>query len=138
MWGSAVINDCMNYVEDDKPHELIYFFLCVCVVVHALQSISQKLYHLNWKSMAICGNFTLLSDNMISALIAPKFCTGHISDVAEWAEIRSGCWCYTVYEMYPQTSDIKLTLVINQIVDRWDVVGASPVGAAPITSAFST
>ena len=37
-----------------------------------------------------------------------------------------------------QTSNIKLTLVGNKIVDHSDVVGASPVGAAPTTSSFST
>ena len=26
----------------------------------------------------------------------------------------------------------------NEIVDRWDVVGASPIGAAPTISSFST
>ena len=33
--------------------------------------------------------------------------------------------------------DIRRTLVGNKIVDHSDVVGASPVGAAPTTSAFS-
>ena len=37
-----------------------------------------------------------------------------------------------------QTSKISLTLVGNQIVDHSDVVGASPVAAAPNTSSFST
>ena len=37
-----------------------------------------------------------------------------------------------------QTSDIIRTLVGNKIVDHSDVVGASPVGAAPTTSSFST
>ena len=37
-----------------------------------------------------------------------------------------------------QTSNISLTLVGNKIVDHSDVVGASPVGAAPTTSSFST
>ena len=36
------------------------------------------------------------------------------------------------------TSNISRTLVKNKIVDHSDVVGASPVGAAPITSSFST
>ena len=40
--------------------------------------------------------------------------------------------------MYSKTSDIRRTLVGNEIVDRLDVVGASPVGAAPTTSSFST
>ena len=37
-----------------------------------------------------------------------------------------------------QTSDISGTLAGNKIVDHWDVVGASPVGAAPTTYSFST
>ena len=38
---------------------------------------------------------------------------------------------------YRQVS-IRCTLVGNKIVDHSDVVGASPVGAAPTTSSFST
>ena len=37
-----------------------------------------------------------------------------------------------------QVSNIRPTLVRNNIVDHSDVVGASPVGAAPTTSSFST
>ena len=40
--------------------------------------------------------------------------------------------------MYRQTSDMSRTLVDNNIIDHSDVVGASPVGAAPTTSSFST
>ena len=39
---------------------------------------------------------------------------------------------------YRQTFNIHYTLVGNKIVDLSDVVGASPVGAAPTTSSFST
>ena len=39
---------------------------------------------------------------------------------------------------YRQVSNIRHTLVGNWIVDHSDVVGASPVGAAPTTSSFST
>ena len=39
---------------------------------------------------------------------------------------------------YLQTSNIKRTIVFNEIIDHSDVVGASPVGAAPTTSSFST
>ena len=39
---------------------------------------------------------------------------------------------------YSQVSNISRTLVDNEIVDHSDVVGASPVGAAPTTSSFST
>ena len=37
-----------------------------------------------------------------------------------------------------KTSNISRTLVGNKIVDHSDVVGATPVGAAPTSSSFST
>ena len=39
---------------------------------------------------------------------------------------------------YRQVSNIRRTSVGNKIVDNSDVVGASPVGAAPTTSSLST
>ena len=42
------------------------------------------------------------------------------------------------HDDYRKTSNISRTLVGNKIVDNSDVVGASPVGAAPTTSSFST
>ena len=45
----------------------------------------------------------------------------------------SGC-----LKNYRHVSNIKRTLVGNKIVDNSDVVGASPVGAAPTTSELST
>ena len=45
-----------------------------------------------------------------------------------------GTWCL----FYRQVSNISRTLVGNKIVDHSDAVGASPVGAAPTTSSFST
>ena len=39
---------------------------------------------------------------------------------------------------YRQFSNIRHTLAGYKIVDHSDVVGASPVGAAPTTSSFST
>ena len=41
-------------------------------------------------------------------------------------------------EEYRKTSNISRTLVGNTTVDHSDVVGASPIGAAPTTSSFST
>ena len=40
--------------------------------------------------------------------------------------------------MYRQVSDISRTLVGNKFVDHSDVVGASPIGAAPTTSSLLT
>ena len=39
---------------------------------------------------------------------------------------------------YRQTSNISRTLVVSKIGDHSDVVGASPVGAAPATSSYLT
>ena len=44
---------------------------------------------------------------------------------------------YGVDSIYRQVSNIRRTLVGNWIADHSDVVGASPVGAAPTTSSFS-
>ena len=41
-------------------------------------------------------------------------------------------------DTYRKTSNISRTLIGSKIVDNSDVVGASPVGAAPTTSSFST
>ena len=43
-----------------------------------------------------------------------------------------------VHLAHRQVSNIRRTWVGNDIVDHSDVVGASPVGAAPTTSSFST
>ena len=42
------------------------------------------------------------------------------------------CWCYR------KIFNMRRTLVGNKIVDHFDVVGASPVVAAPTTSSFLT
>ena len=39
---------------------------------------------------------------------------------------------------YRQISNIRRALAGNKIIDLPDVVGVSPVGAAPTTSSFST
>ena len=47
-------------------------------------------------------------------------------------------FAFSINHMYRQVSNISRTLVGNKIVDHPDVAGASPVGAAPTTSSFST
>ena len=44
----------------------------------------------------------------------------------------------TPINIYRQVFNIRRTLVGNYIVDHPDEVGASPVGAAPTASSFST
>ena len=47
-------------------------------------------------------------------------------------------WFHNCFCLLCQTSNISRISVANKIVDHSDVVGASPVGAAPTTSSFST
>ena len=53
--------------------------------------------------------------------------------------ITKSCWFNLLRpdDKYRQISNISRTLEGNAIVDHSDVVGASPVGAAPTTSSFS-
>ena len=59
----------------------------------------------------------------------------HISTVNAAADgsLENAHWWY-----YRKTSNVSRTLVGNKIADNSAVVGASPVGAAPTTSSFST
>ena len=48
------------------------------------------------------------------------------------------CMGRALSDGYRQVSNIRRNLVGNKIIDNSDVVGASPVGAAPTTSSLST
>ena len=61
------------------------------------------------------------------------FCLHYIDT---WIYVQVQCFS-ALLKKYRKTSNIRRTLVGNKIVDRSDVVGASPVGAAPTTSSFS-
>ena len=63
-------------------------------------------------------------------MMSEKMCNSSMSRL-----MKHGIICYLNYR---KVSNIRRTLVGNKIVDHSDVVGASPVGAAPTTSSFST
>ena len=61
------------------------------------------------------------------------------ANVASTATLKNQAITVTSYwARWRQTSNISQTLVGNKIVDQSDLVGASPVGAAPTASSFST
>ena len=60
-----------------------------------------------------------------------KISDNMLSNITTWHNV-------SVAMIYRQVSNISRTLVGNKIVDNSDVVGASPVGAAPTTSSLST
>ena len=72
---------------------------------------------------------------------------GHILVCEEWTAwacmivadvlVPNRCQHISSNHAYHQTSNIRLTFVNNKIVNHSDVVGDSPVGAAPTTSSFS-
>ena len=61
-----------------------------------------------------------------------------MDDVFPRDALSPGLEIQLCYHTYRKTSNIRRALVGNKIVDHSDVVGASPVGAAPTTSSFST
>ena len=68
---------------------------------------------------------------MVAFLLRPQCVNGSSRPVVLYS-------CQQTGPQYRKTSNISRTLVGNKIVDNSDVVGASPVGAAPTTSSFST
>ena len=77
-----------------------------------------------WSCVAGCGDGS--SSSLGCCGQGAKLCK---SITMSWA---------TTGQRYCQTSNIRCTLIGNQPVDHSDVVGASPVGAAPTTSSSST
>ena len=75
----------------------------------------------------MCNEVTYRKDIMVSA-----------DGLELTATILYKCNMLHTKQIYRKTSNISRTLVGNKIVDNSDVVGASPVGAAPTTSSFST
>ena len=65
----------------------------------------------------------------------PKF---NQSDISILIQQSCSCWGVHLHHHYRQVSNIRCNLAGNKTVDHSDVVGASPVGAAPATSSFST
>ena len=75
----------------------------------------------------------ILSNVWLDEIYLKSLISGVI--MRQWVNISGTCKAIWHYR---KTSNISRTLVGNKIVDNSDVVGASPVGAAPTTSSFST
>ena len=80
-----------------------------------------------------------LDDPASGCSLPPEFSGRAISSISklELACYDSKFVC-EVWNNYRQTFNIRCTSVRNKVVEYSDVVGASPVGAAPTTSSFST
>ena len=92
--------------------------------------------------MSFSDSETSLSDlerNMVPLLVEYTSILNNFAELFQTDDRSNGTWrslwiCLT----YRKTSTISRTSVGNKIVDHSDVVGASPVGAAPTTPSFST
>ena len=96
--------------------------------------IWDPLYYQEFQADAILVKMTFPFDCML--LLQPGAENFWVRTETFWGFIFSSQ--FMIYETYRKTSNISLTLVGNKIVDNSDVVGASPVGAAPTTSSLST
>ena len=67
-----------------------------------------------------------------------ELCSGRYNGQYQQAPTDEGPYLSGILHGYRKPSNIGRTLVGNEIVDHSDVVGASPIGAAPTTSSFST
>ena len=86
----------------------------------------------------ILSHHVFLTKNISFSIVIPQdFLRVHKSPSVLLMLAHHGyrSWLSTYYH---QISNIRGTLVGNKFVDHSDVVGASPVGAAPTTSSFST
>ena len=108
-----------------------------CTISAALKVV--KLTALSAREMRRWQSFRLLSLSvnwwLMPKQIGQNFADA-VSTTSPWYQ-----WVHFLGKMdhrYCQISNIGCTLVGNKFVHHSDVVGASPVGAAPTTSSFST
>ena len=81
-------------------------------------------WYIQWQQLDMAGSIT--SDKLMGS--------GNLSRTS----IPMQYFRLVGFVKYRQVSNTRRTLVGNKLVDHSDVVGASPVGAAPTTSSFFT
>ena len=102
--------------------------LCIISIANAMEilqscTLNHIYRHVGWSQFAT--HVWNGSRAFIYVILSSKHFTAKSCEVTELQDYR-------------QTSNISRTWVGNKIADHSDVVGASPVGAAPTTSSLST
>ena len=110
------------------------------IITSIMAWVSNHIHIFCWVITHLCINFKVKawisnSPNLVSVSCCLKYHQERCSRGGQLDDELT--WCWTQHN-YHQTSNRSRTLVRNKIVDHLDVVGASPVGAAPTTSSFST
>ena len=89
----------------------------------------------HWRfSVVIFRGFLLLLEMNTRQGISLRWVVGIVYDGVRWMLTRKA---YLVGWTYRQIFNTRCTLIGYEIVDHSDVVGASPVGAAPTTHLYS-
>ena len=126
-------------------------FACVFFHYDTLELILPIIFH-SYASASYIGMEWNLSQLLWATRERLSLCSLWASWERKWVSVPKAAllmFCYRAMfpckeldgksqTTYRQVSHISPTLVGNTIVDHSDVVGASPVGAAPTTSSFST
>ena len=108
-------NKVMHFQINFLVWKLLYFCLSLAEsLTERLQLISSQHWFRWW-----------LGNQLVTAIVWTNYVFTH-------------CSLHDDISTYHKTSNIRRTVAGNKIVDHSDVVGASPVGAAPTTSSFST
>ena len=138
-WGMVYLGQGLTYLIADGPGQ-------VKLPVGQVGDLSQVFLYIfsisSWKKCII------LKVGQVKNIGYVEPCLGQTSSIPcllmTWLLALAGhkdkwyCLPCPCLWKYRKVSNIRRTLVGNKIVDHSDVVGASPVGAAPTTSSFST
>ena len=115
----------------DKPLSasmMISLLTHICVTrLQWVKSIARRCYFYN-----VCFPLRLYVQTSLWSFPRPS------SSIWSCRTYKNNAKSVKYWYTYRQTSNISHTLVGNKIVDHSDVVGASPAGAAPTASSFST
>ena len=122
-YGKVFVTNFSNSVDN---HFFKQYIHCSALFYFTNKAIICKLWYM-WSS-----TYVLLQPFVIFSIFF------QIIDLDDWQIHVTKLKYFSYYLTYRKTSNIRRTLVGNKIVDHSDVVGASPVGAAPTTSSFST
>ena len=131
VWELSFYRDC--FVHAPSQWETMLQCNVVSHWLGACTKLSRLYYLWSWYVISsevyvMCSCWCLVG--MLRPCI-PEF-HGNKTDLLMYLFVEFYFWY-----MYCETYNISHTLVGNEIVDHSDVVGASPVGAAPTTSSFS-
>ena len=145
MWKSDDPNYITQGLYDSYSVLLVLRIYILAILFQSFPSKSWQLYEIWWagKSEWLILSVTSYLRSVISSvrkkwLLFRTSIKSFMQGTSIYFAGAGATHRQTTQQAYRQVSNIRRTLVSNKIVDHSDVVGASPVGAAPTASSFST